>query len=65
MLKCESAKATYYKMRKYTQKYFCSLFTFTAVSVTAGYRLMSVRMTCVRQQNYRPTSTDVTEQAVI
>ena len=45
------------------QKYFCSLSTFTAV--TASYRLTSYRMTRVRQQNYRPTSTDVAERTIV
>jgi len=35
MQKCKSAKVTNYKMRKYTRKYFRSLFTFTAVRATS------------------------------
>ena len=47
MKKCKSAKVTNYKMRKYTRKYFRSLFTFTAVGATSdasqtGERLYDV-----------------------
>ena len=36
--KCETAKVTGYKMRKYTWNYFCSLFTCTAVSAKSDCR---------------------------
>jgi len=55
-----------YKMRKYTRKYFRSFLSLQYLLwVSASYRLTIGRMTCVRQQNYRPTSTDVTEWAVV
>jgi len=39
--KCKSVKITNYKMEKYMQKYFRSLFTFTAESATSDCRLQT------------------------
>jgi len=38
---CESAKVSNYKMQNYMRKYFCSLFTFTAVSATSDCQLQT------------------------